>query len=530
MNILPRQSLVLLVCSPVVACILLSLLVASPVRADVGVQPILPDGSSLEPEDETPVIMQAETVTLNVREATETDNTAIKLNPEAYGYQFEPIWFPAIAEVQADFTMKNPTSEEESMTVWFPLASALERAEWDLNLDEIVPRIGAFRVTVDGKAVDHSVSELPNPRGEDKPPLPWASFLVAFPAGEEVLIQVSYLLPAKGVFPDREEVLLQETSVLPTELFMNWYVGVGMIFNYIFQTGAGWAGPIGKAELVVNLPYPASAETILAMPDGGQARGQQVRWTWENLEPGSQDDFSIWLITMERWEELQAARANVEAKPSDGHAWLNLCGAYHTLSFAVGGHAIPGFGETYPPLAVQACQEAARLLPGDAAPHNELAMLYLSTLPENPPPEALQPVRDELKIGQELEAAQPPSEVSFAWNPFGDYTSMSEYITVMLEGIVNDATATAESVARSTDWAKETADQASMQTLSATLTPELSQPSPTFAPPAPPLIPPEAETSSGPCTTLIVAAGAIGLVIVGYQVLNRMRGKAGKAS
>jgi hypothetical protein len=285
MNILPRQSLVLLVCSPVVACILLGLLVASPARADVGVQPILPDGSSLEPEDETPVIMQAETVTLNVREATETDNTAIKLNPEAYGYQFEPIWFPAIAEVQADFTMKNPTSEEESMTVWFPLASALERAEWDLNLDEIVPRIGAFRVTVDGKAVDYSVSELPNPRGEDKPPLPWASFLVAFPAGEEVLIQVSYLLPAKGVFPDREEVLLQETSVLPTELFMNWYVGVGMIFNYIFQTGAGWAGPIGKAELVVNLPYPASAETILAMPDGGQARGQQVRWTWRTWSP-----------------------------------------------------------------------------------------------------------------------------------------------------------------------------------------------------------------------------------------------------
>jgi hypothetical protein len=40
----------------------------------VGVHPILPDGSSLKPDEPTLVEMQAEKVTITVRKATEADN------------------------------------------------------------------------------------------------------------------------------------------------------------------------------------------------------------------------------------------------------------------------------------------------------------------------------------------------------------------------------------------------------------------------------------------------------------------------
>jgi hypothetical protein len=426
MKFLPRVSLGLLVLALVLVSILLGPLGVSPASADVGAQPILPDGSDPKPEHETPVVMQAEKVTLNVRKATEADNTVVKLNPQMYALNDYPVWYPAVAEVRADFIMKNPTNEPVSMTVWFPLASALVEI---YSQDEIVPRIESLQVLVHGNAVDYSVIELSNPQGEDRPMLPWASFPVTFPASEEVPIRISYILPA--------------------QLPMNTYLGVGMVFNYIFQTGAGWADPIGKAELVVNLPYPASAETIVTMPEGGQVDGQQLRWTWENLEPGPQDDFSILLIKPERWEELQVARAAVKSKPGEGQAWLKLCGTYHALGLGPGGSILPGFGETYQPMAVQACQEAARLLPGDAAPHYGLAALYLSVLSQDSSPGALQPVLDELKIGQELEVVQPPSEVFFyntAW-----YSSMSEYITDVVGRIFGDAAATAETATGQAD-------------------------------------------------------------------------------
>jgi len=437
------------------ASILIGCLWVLPSKADVGNQPILPDGSSVKPEGQTPIIMQAERVTLKVRKATEADNAVVNFDSQMYGFDNSLVWFPAIAEVEAGFTMKNPTSESVSMTVWFPLASSLEDARWEDHPGEVVPTIKRFQVIVDGERVDYKVSEFPNPHGADKPALPWASFPVTFPAMQAVRIEVSYLLPAHR--PEAKNSYLV------------------MIFNYIFQTGAGWAGPIGKAELVVNLPYPASPKTIVAMPEGGKIKGQQVSWTWESLEPGPEDDFSISLIQPERWEELQADQAAVQAKPRDGQAWLNLCDTYFRLSYT-GWHKNPGFGEVYPALGLEACQEAARylpktttndgrawlklcaiyyelskdetydpalaeqacqeatqLLPGDPGPHYGLAVLYLSGLSQNPSPAELQPVLDEFNIGQELEAVRPPSEEVYRFQL--NYLSPAEFITEWLNSI-----------------------------------------------------------------------------------------------
>ena len=294
-----RKSIHCLAGSLFLAGILILLFIPAVVRADVGVQPILPGGSNIQPGIETPIEMASELVTMNLRTATQADNTSIQLNPDAYGFQVHPIWYPAVAQVQAVFTMTNPTSEEVSLTAWFPLASVLELVDWELNPNEIVPRIANFDVSVDGNRIEYAVSELPNPKGAEKPALPWASFPVTFAAEKDTQIEVSYLLPLK-------------TAVKGSELAL----------YYIFQTGAGWAGPIGKAELVLNLPYPASPETMirirpesLGMPyamaspgavisSGGVMEGNQARWSWVNFEPGAQDDFSMWLMDPTMWQEL----------------------------------------------------------------------------------------------------------------------------------------------------------------------------------------------------------------------------------
>jgi hypothetical protein len=376
-----RPILVTQLAGVLLLCALLLSLYAPTAGADVGVQPILPGGSSIRPQDATPIQMVLEEVTLSIRPATEADNGIVSLNPDAYGfhyYEWAPSWFTAVAEVHADFAMSNPTGDDVTMDVWFPLASSLESVEWELNPDEVVPRIQGLQVEVDGARVPLTASEWPNPKGQDRPPLPWASFPVTFPAGKQTKIHVSYTVPAERTLDD-----------------------VGMRLFYVFQTGAGWAGPIGKAELVVNLPFPASAETIGAMPEGGQAEGERVTWTWQDLEPGPQDDFAIWLLLPERWEALQAARAAVEANPKDGEAWLQLASTYHRLILGKY-QVLPGFGETYQPLGVQAAKEALRLLPGDGRPHYELAIFYLSALPANPSPEELQPFLDELNLVEDL--------------------------------------------------------------------------------------------------------------------------------
>lgn len=490
MIILSRHSLALLVFGLISMFILLGILVPTPARADVGVQPILPDGSNIQPGGETPIQMSAEKVVINVRQATEWDSSGVAYNPMAYGLQNPqiPIWQLSVAEVSAVFTMTNPTSEAVSMIVWFPLASALESDEWESHVGEVAPRIENFLVSVDGQPLAYDISELPNPKGANAPLLPWASFPVIFPAAQDVLIQVSYLIWAE---PD--------------------ITGVSMALHYIFQTGASWAGPIGSAELVLNLPYIASPETISVMPEGGQIDGYQIRWTWKNFEPGPQDDFVILLIRQERWEELEMARLRVTNWP-DGEAWLDLADAYRRL--ILGKYQfIAGFSETYQPLGVQAAQEALRLLPGDGRPHYELAIFYLAALPENPTPEELQPLLDELRIVAEL---TPSYE--------GDVHDWMEFI------LSSD-----QWYALNENWATETAEAVLTQSPSPTHTQKLTLASrsfPSLTPPLPTIMPtatqsqPVATTGDRQSLVIIVLTAVIGLIIVVYIALKRTRGSS----
>ncbi len=489
------------------------------VRADIGVQPVLPGGGNIQPETQTPVQMAREVVTMTVRPATAADNALVLLADKTYALQSGAVWFPGVAEVEADFWMLNPTGSDISLTAWFPLASTLPNADWNFNPGEIVPRIQQFQVSVGGSPLQVSIQEVPNPQGADKPALPWAGFPLTFPAGVETLVHVSYTLP------------LQPASK-----------GGSMALYYIFQTGSGWAGSIGQADLIVNLPYPAGPGTLTGMshglslpplsiqkqpadlPAGAVLEGSQVRWTWQNFEPGPQDDIAIWLLRIDAWQALETARAAVQAAPADGQAWLNLASAYYSLS--TGSHNMPGmFSESYIPPGLEAYQKAAALLPERAAPHAGLGLLYLAPymVEKNAPADVLQSVQDEMQTAQALEAAQPAIQ---------DEAGISRYLLLWLEDAwmnygYNPATATAEMAALGTAWAQQTAEAALLISPTATPTPPPT-PRPASATPAPatltPPATPTAQSAGGPpATCLLALVGLMGLAAISYLVMKSLR-------
>lgn len=462
----------------ILAGIFLGLLFPSPALADVGVRPILPGGSDIQPEGQTPIQMAAELVTISVRQASELDNSILQLNPEAYGMQFQSVWYNYVAEVQADFTMHNPTTQTISLEAWFPLASTLQSVSWELNPDEIVPRIASFQVSVGSTALNYTTSQLPNPKGADKPQLPWASFPVSFAAGADTQIHVSYLLP-----------LTQ--SVKGSELAL----------YYIFQTGAGWAGAIGRAELVINLPYPASEGTLArvlpdnfsvpySMPDiasvvpsGAVMEGNQARWIWTNFEPTAQDDFSAWLIDPLQYQQLQAYLAAVGQNPDDGISWLKLANAYRLL--ATTAYDRPSiFATSYLSDGEAAYQKAAELLPDYPAPHTGMALLALSQYlaRAEAPPEIMQRIFDELNIARQLETLHPELVQE------GEGTIPSSLVDEALDWYNIQVTATAQSAANSTASAKRTESAGQSLTPAVTTTPEPSI-TPSTLPTASPLPP-----------------------------------------
>lgn len=510
------------------------------VLADVGVQPVLPGGSNIQPEQETPIQMKAETVTLTVRAATEADNAAVNLNPDAYGYNVHKIWFTGMAEVQADFTMHNPTSSPVSMTVWFPLASALENVDWNFNPGETVPRITNFRVIVNENTVQTTTSELPNPKGTDKPDLPWASFPVTFAANADTLIQVRYTLPLQPSIKGNE-----------------------MALYYVFQTGAGWAGSIGSAKLIVNLPYPASTGTMTGiqpghftlpymsvstaktgLPAGGVLEGNQARWSWQNFEPGPEDDFAIWLLRVGRWQALETARAAVNSNPQDGMAWLNLAVEYHTLSVNYY-NRLTAFSGTYLSQAVEAYRRAADLMPEASPPHAGMALITLAPYmaERNAPAGVMQTVMDEYETAQALEAKDPWSGKDkgtagylLSWldealniynynsaTATSDAATQAGYnATYTAQATIDYTTRTAKAIAGATFMkCYATAGKACYITPSVTVSPTLT-PRPTSTPQ--PTAVPQKITGGGLTTGLITAAGVIVLSAVAI-LYTRMKKK-----
>ena len=267
-----------------------------PAHADVAPPETVP-GSNLNPGDEsTQVRMAAETVTLTISENPADPQTAI-------------------ARTDAVFTMRNLGSTEERMQVRFPLSF------FNGNSDGFgrFPEIASIAVKVDGKSVPTRRENQPFVNNEssfeERDEVPWAVFDVTFPPNQDVIIEVTYDVNGFGYYPYQA-------------------------FKYILETGAGWNGTIGKADVIVRMPYEISEQNLDLTGQaghgestpGGVRSGNEIHWTFEDFEPTTSDNIEIVIVTPSLWKKVLQEKDNVAKNPNDGEAWGRLAKAYKDVA------------------------------------------------------------------------------------------------------------------------------------------------------------------------------------------------------
>ncbi|MBN8580537.1 MAG: hypothetical protein J0L96_07690 [Anaerolineae bacterium] len=266
-----------------------------PAHADVAPPETVP-GSNINPESEsTQVRMMAETVTLTISEDSADENDAV-------------------AETRAVFTMRNLGTVEETMNVRFPLSF------FNGNSDGFgdFPEIDAIAVTVNGKSVSTRRESQPflnsTSSFQERDELPWAVFEVTFPLDQDVIIEVVYNVQGFGYYPYE-------------------------VFKYVLETGAGWNGTIGSAEVILRLPYEANSYNVWTQgvegygdaTPGGVFSANEVRWRFEDLEPTFENNFQFVIVTPSLWQKVLTEDANVTKDRNDGEAWGRLAKAYKEI-------------------------------------------------------------------------------------------------------------------------------------------------------------------------------------------------------
>jgi hypothetical protein len=309
---------------------LLLLAIPMPIQADVA-PPAQPPGANLQPGQEvTQVRMLAETVQIEVKPGAGASL--------------------GLAQVTADFTMRNQGMESEVLAVRFPTSAN----DGFFNY----PEIQNLRVQVNGKSVRTRRIQGEDPYfGSDL--VPWAEFEATFTPGNEVQIRVTYQLEGTGYPP-----------------FVS--------FNYILSTGAGWKDTIGSVDIIVMLPYEANIHNVLLAGDTGYAftspravlNGKEIRWHFVELEPTREDNLEIELVSPAMWQKALREQDNLTLNPNDGEAWGRLGKVFKEIAFLPKELRPDAGGQALYDLAMQAYQKCLALRPNDAAWHAGFAELY----------------------------------------------------------------------------------------------------------------------------------------------------------
>ena len=296
--------------------------------------PINPPGSNVQPGGEsTQVRMVAEKVLLDVMDDGQEQGLGK-------------------AHVTADFIMHNQGSEAETMLVRFPISANNGRGDY--------PEITGVVVKVDGKTVPTSIASYKQPNyGSDI--VPWVEFEVTFPPNVDVPISVAYDLQGSGYYP---------------------YTA----FYYLLETGGGWKDTIGKAEIILRLPYEANSLNVVQDTQIGWAEtnpgalfnGREVSWLYEDFEPGPYavvQNMEFALVAPSAWKKILQAQADIKASSTDGEAWGKLAKAYKDLFFLGKSYREDAGGSELFRLSVEAYEECLRLKPSDAQWHAGFADL-----------------------------------------------------------------------------------------------------------------------------------------------------------
>jgi hypothetical protein len=320
---------------PVIFSLSLILVQWTPARADIA-PPEKPSGGNPSPGSEnTRVRMLSESVTLVVQDRPE---------PGSLGQ----------ARVVAIFDMQNTGSADETMQVRFPLTFPSGTSDGFGNFPEITD----LQAKVNGVRTATQRIMLPNPSDFYENALPWSTFEVTFPPGETVQVEVSYTAEAWGEVPY-------------------------LVFGYVLETGAGWQGTIGSAELVVRLPYEVNEQNVIIgesvgfgmTTSGADIVGNELRWQRSDFEPDPQDNLSILLLSPAAWEKILAEREATSQNPQDGEAWGRLGKACKEASVLRRGFRYDAGGLALYQESLAAYEKAVTLLPEDALWHFGFAEL-----------------------------------------------------------------------------------------------------------------------------------------------------------
>ncbi|MFN8381188.1 MAG: hypothetical protein U0V02_04575 [Anaerolineales bacterium] len=298
------------------------------VYADVA-PPEMPPGTNLLPGNEaTQVRMVAETVTLDISKDPADSQESI-------------------AKTEAVFTMRNLGTVEENMQVRFPLSFFNGSSDGRGNF----PEIPSVAVKVDGRSIQTKRENLPFYNSEfssyQREELPWAVFDVSFPPDQDIIIEVAYTVNGYGYYPNQE-------------------------FKYILETGAGWKGTIGSADIIVKMPYEASAKNIWVSSESkyGQMSGNEIRLHFDEMEPTSENNIHIVVTAPALWETVLREIDNVTKNPNDGESWGRLGKAYKEVIKMPKGYLGEGSAsrEMFE-LSKEAYEKCLSLLPNDPLWH-----------------------------------------------------------------------------------------------------------------------------------------------------------------
>jgi len=326
--------------------VLVVMLFASPteVRADAA-PPYYPPGSNPQPGTEiTQVRMVAETVVIEVRPDDILPGRGRQSN---VGH----------AHVTADFTMRNLGTQDESMAARFPISAQSGYGTY--------PEISNFEIMVTGEQLPYRRAMYPDVsrpgRGDEE--VPWAEFDVTFPVGEDVSLHVEYDLQSSGYYPTTT-------------------------YYYILETGAGWKDTIGSADIILRLPYEANPQNVLLdigtgwaeTTAGGVFQGNDVRWHYEDFEPGRDQpvrNMQFVLVSPIAWQKILAARANVEKYPNDGETWGMFAREHKAIYMGLKWNRYDPGGEEIWKLSVEGYEKCLSLKPNDAQWHAGFADLLI---------------------------------------------------------------------------------------------------------------------------------------------------------
>jgi hypothetical protein len=256
---------------PVLGFVFVCLVLCFPavVKADAA-PPLAPPGSSVATYDfETHVQMVSEEVIIDVQTYHGPSVNLIEDEEVSEEHMAHTELWSVLGEgdlvghVTASFTMQNQGDEPESFEVWFPIGTNRNSS--------IIVTVANFQAWVNGSLVETGRRRIEDEYGES---MPWATWPVDFPVGEQVQLMVTYDLPPSPAFKrDR--------------------------FDYILETGAGWWDVIETGHFTFRLPFEVTEENTSLLTgnnDNITISGNEIYWEFSDLEPDQYDNIYLTII------------------------------------------------------------------------------------------------------------------------------------------------------------------------------------------------------------------------------------------